>query len=162
MRRHLALLTMALVGATLAFVPAAGATGERATGRFVDGAGNAIGAARLEQVDARTVRIVITLRDATVVKPGQHGIHFHAVGACVGPDFATAGPHFNPTARLHGTKNPQGPHAGDLPNLANHPPQRTGRPHDHADHHGDHPHRRADERLRRRRHRAGHPREPGR
>jgi len=117
MRRHLALLTMALIGATLGLAPTVGATGERASGSFVDGAGNTIGEARLEQVAVGTVRLTITLRDATVVTPGQHGIHFHAVGACAGPDFATAGPHFNPTARMHGAKNPQGPHAGDLPNL---------------------------------------------
>lgn len=117
MRRQTALLIMALIGATLALAPATGAAGERASGSFVDGAGNTIGEARLEQVNAGTVRITITLRDATVVTPGQHGIHFHAVGTCAGPDFATAGSHFNPTARLHGAKNPQGPHAGDLPNL---------------------------------------------
>jgi len=117
MRRPTALLIMALIGATLALAPAAGATGERASGSFIDGAGNAIGEARLEQVDADTMRITITLRDATVVTPGQHGIHFHAVGACAGPDFATAGPHFNPTGKMHGAQNPQGPHAGDLPNL---------------------------------------------
>jgi Cu-Zn family superoxide dismutase len=47
---------------------------------------------------------------------GTHGIHFHAVGACT-PDFAAAGPHFNPAGRQHGFDNPQGAHAGDLPNL---------------------------------------------
>ena len=29
----------------------------------------------------------------------------------------SAGGHFNPTNRQHGLRNPQGPHAGDLPNL---------------------------------------------
>ena len=47
---------------------------------------------------------------------GPHGIHFHAVGTCT-PDFAAAGPHFNPTGAQHGLNNPAGPHAGDLPNL---------------------------------------------
>jgi Cu-Zn family superoxide dismutase len=46
-----------------------------------------------------------------------HGIHFHAVGRCDPPDFMSAGDHFNPTNRQHGQRNPQGPHAGDLPNL---------------------------------------------
>ena len=49
--------------------------------------------------------------------PGVHGIHIHAVGRCDSPDFMSAGPHFNPTNRQHGSRNPQGPHAGDLPNL---------------------------------------------
>jgi Cu-Zn family superoxide dismutase len=49
---------------------------------------------------------------------GLHGIHVHAVGRCNPPDFASAGPHWNPAARKHGLNNPQGPHAGDLPNLS--------------------------------------------
>jgi Cu-Zn family superoxide dismutase len=49
--------------------------------------------------------------------PGVHGIHIHAVGKCDPPDFASAGPHFNPGNAKHGMKNPQGPHAGDLPNI---------------------------------------------
>jgi Cu-Zn family superoxide dismutase len=50
--------------------------------------------------------------------PGTHGIHFHQVGRCDPPDFASAGAHLNPTGALHGLENPLGPHAGDLPNLA--------------------------------------------
>jgi Cu-Zn family superoxide dismutase len=41
----------------------------------------------------------------------------HAVGRCDPPDFASAGPHWNPAARKHGMNNPAGPHAGDLPNV---------------------------------------------
>jgi len=51
------------------------------------------------------------------VPPGQHGLHLHATGACDPPNFGSAGPHYNPANRKHGTKNPQGPHAGDLPNV---------------------------------------------
>ena len=40
-----------------------------------------------------------------------------AVGKCDAPDFKTAGPHFNPDGKKHGTKNPEGPHAGDLSNF---------------------------------------------
>src|SRR3954454_4512365 len=49
--------------------------------------------------------------------PGDHGIHVHAVGKCDGPDFMTAGGHFNPTNHQHGLENPQGAHAGDMVNL---------------------------------------------
>jgi len=48
---------------------------------------------------------------------GPHGVHLHAVGTCTGPDFASAGPHFNPASVHHGLNNPDGPHAGDLPNM---------------------------------------------
>jgi superoxide dismutase, Cu-Zn family len=48
---------------------------------------------------------------------GTFGMHIHMVGKCDGPDFASAGPHFNPTGKQHGHDNPAGKHAGDLPNL---------------------------------------------
>jgi Cu-Zn family superoxide dismutase len=55
--------------------------------------------------------------DATGLAPGVHGIHLHAVGRCETPDFASAGPHWNPGGQQHGLENPQGPHRGDLPNV---------------------------------------------
>ena len=48
---------------------------------------------------------------------GLHGIHVHPIGRCDPPDFASAGTHWNPTGRQHGLNNPNGPHAGDLPNV---------------------------------------------
>jgi Cu-Zn family superoxide dismutase len=48
---------------------------------------------------------------------GRKGLHVHAVGRCDAPAFTTAGSHWNPAARKHGLSNPQGPHAGDLPNV---------------------------------------------
>ncbi len=49
--------------------------------------------------------------------PGKHGIHLHAAGKCEPPDFKSAGGHLNPGGKQHGLHNPQGAHAGDLPNL---------------------------------------------
>lgn len=49
--------------------------------------------------------------------PGSHGIHIHEAGTCQSHDFQSAGGHFNPTGKQHGFNNPQGPHAGDLPNI---------------------------------------------
>jgi len=51
------------------------------------------------------------------MSPGPHGVHIHEIGKCEGPDFKSAGGHWNPAARQHGFDNPQGAHAGDLFNL---------------------------------------------
>jgi Cu-Zn family superoxide dismutase len=61
-----------------------------------------------------TVRIRI---EAAGLPQGAYGVHIHNTGRCDGPDFASAGPHWNPTGRQHGKENPQGMHRGDLPNL---------------------------------------------
>ena len=55
--------------------------------------------------------------EARELPHGIHAIHVHAVGRCDPPDFASAGPHWNPAGRKHGFNNPMGPHAGDLPNV---------------------------------------------
>jgi Cu-Zn family superoxide dismutase len=60
----------------------------------------------------------VTFRiDASGLPHGIHGLHVHAVGRCDSPDFASAGAHWNPAGKQHGMNNPQGPHAGDLPNV---------------------------------------------
>jgi Cu-Zn family superoxide dismutase len=48
---------------------------------------------------------------------GEHGLHIHETGECTAPDFSSAGGHFNPTDAEHGLLQPDGPHAGDLPNI---------------------------------------------
>lgn len=60
------------------------------------------------------VRVALTVNG---VPQGPHGVHVHTTGRCDAPDFTTAGGHWNPTAMKHGSKNPAGPHAGDMPNL---------------------------------------------
>jgi Cu-Zn family superoxide dismutase len=55
--------------------------------------------------------------EASGMPPGSYGAHVHTTGRCDPPDFATAGPHWNPTGQQHGKNNPQGMHKGDLPNL---------------------------------------------
>jgi len=48
--------------------------------------------------------------------PGEHAVHFHSAAKCEAP-FTTAGGHFNPDQKHHGLSNPEGPHAGDMPNF---------------------------------------------
>ena len=48
---------------------------------------------------------------------GERGVHVHTTGLCEGPDFASAGSHWNPTDKQHGLDAPGGHHAGDMPNL---------------------------------------------
>lgn len=91
----------------------AGQEAVRAGGTFVDATGRTIGWVGLVEDGAGTVHVNVHVSGMT---PGLHGIHIHAVGAC-GPTFAAAGPHYNPLGTQHGLDNPNGPHAGDLPNL---------------------------------------------
>ncbi len=80
---------------------------------LVDDAGLRAG---LATFTTRDTGISVTVSTAGLT-PGPHGIHIHENGDCTPPDFKTAGAHFNPGNRQHGLLNPQGPHAGDMPNL---------------------------------------------
>ncbi|MFL5494604.1 MAG: superoxide dismutase family protein [Gemmatimonadales bacterium] len=84
-----------------------------ATAKLTDTSGKQIGLAIFTVTDTGTT-VGISIAG---LAPGLHGLHIHEVGRCAPPDFASAGGHFNPTARHHGLKNPEGPHLGDLPNL---------------------------------------------
>ena len=53
----------------------------------------------------------------TGMEPGAHGFHLHTTGKCEAPDFTSAGGHLNPYSKHHGTKDPMGPHLGDMQNL---------------------------------------------
>lgn len=74
--------------------------------------GTTVGQATLER-KGDGVRIMATF---TALPPGTRALHIHEVGKCE-PPFESAGGHFNPTGKQHGKDNPQGPHAGDLPNI---------------------------------------------
>ena len=64
--------------------------------------------------DANGVTIKI---DASAIPVGTHGVHLHEKGMCEGPDFKSAGAHWNPAAKQHGRDNPMGAHLGDLANF---------------------------------------------
>jgi Cu-Zn family superoxide dismutase len=109
--RLLAAGSLALLA--LATPVAAGAQATGASAVLRDAAGRVVGTALLTQT-ATGVRITISGQG---LPPGEHGFHIHAVGLCEPPEFTSAGAHFNAENRQHGLNNPQGPHAGDLPNL---------------------------------------------
>ncbi|MFN2432355.1 MAG: superoxide dismutase family protein [Gemmatimonadota bacterium] len=111
MRRRLLWVVTPLLAAGCA---SAGEPSSRrtASAELRDTSGNTVGTVRLAEV-AEGVRVIAETRDMPV---GAHGFHVHAVGACE-PTFEAAGDHLNPTGKQHGMLNPEGPHAGDLPNL---------------------------------------------
>jgi superoxide dismutase, Cu-Zn family len=61
--------------------------------------------------------ILITLAFPQRNLTGTHALHIHDGVRCQPPDFASAGGIFNPLRREHGLLNPDGPMAGDLPNI---------------------------------------------
>lgn len=76
-------------------------------------AGDSLGTATLsEQPDG--VQIKLKLEGLT---PGFHAIHVHEFPECDGPDFKSAGNHYNPDSKKHGLMHPEGPHLGDLQNI---------------------------------------------
>ncbi len=85
----------------------------RAQAALTDANGSPIGLATFTE-GRQSVEVNLRMSN---LPPGPHGVHVHSVGKCDPPDFMTAGPHFNPHAKIHGILSPQGPHAGDLPNI---------------------------------------------
>lgn len=56
--------------------------------------------------------------DVSGLKPGAvHGFHVHENGKCEGPDYKSAGEHFNPEETKHGSPAAGMKHMGDLGNL---------------------------------------------
>jgi Cu-Zn family superoxide dismutase len=77
--------------------------------------GESIGVAQIfERKGQQGVTIRLTARN---LPAGSLAAHIHQNGSCEAPDFSSAGPHLNPQQKQHGLRNPEGPHAGDMPNL---------------------------------------------
>lgn len=108
-----------IVAVVLAFIlaaaagPAAAQTAPQ-TGKaaFKSADGKDVGTAELVQTPAG----VLVRLSVNSLPPGEHAFHIHGVGKCE-PPFTSAGGHFNPAGRKHGMMAPDGPHAGDMPNL---------------------------------------------
>jgi len=104
---------LALLAAALILPASAFAEGRAGRAVLRNAKGDKVGVALLV-ADGSEVHISLRVQD---LPPGKHAFHIHGVGKCEGPDFQSAGPHFNPTGKKHGAKNPEGHHLGDLPNV---------------------------------------------
>jgi superoxide dismutase, Cu-Zn family len=101
-----------LIGTVLLCAPRVQAA-DTASAVLKDADGKDVGRATLTDTPSG----VLIRLDLTSAPAGDHAFHIHAVGKCEPPDFKSAGPHFNPDKTKHGLENPEGPHAGDMPNI---------------------------------------------
>jgi superoxide dismutase, Cu-Zn family len=111
-RPTLALLAICLPYALPTTSAAEAIAMESATVTLQGSKGEPVGEAVLMETP-HGVLVKATLHD---LPPGDHAFHIHEHGKCVAP-FDSAGGHFNPKNTHHGFLNPEGAHAGDMPNV---------------------------------------------
>ncbi len=85
----------------------------------ISGANGMTGTATLYEIansgNGHMVQIILTVQNAP---PGMHGVHIHGTGRCEGPDFKSAGGHFDPGPAGNPDPDVNHPyHMGDLPNI---------------------------------------------
>jgi Cu-Zn family superoxide dismutase len=118
MRNALATLTLCLLA-----VPVLAAPKDAVVASLKTSTGQDAGTATFTAGKDGKVAIKLKLKD---LPPGLHAVHIHEHAVCDAPDFKTAGGHFNPAGKQHGTMNPMGHHNGDLPQNISIGEDRTG------------------------------------
>jgi len=103
-------LTAAALALSLLAIPALAKTKPLVV-NLKTSSGEDAGTATFSQSGSK-VEIKLKLKNLPI---GDHAVHIHQNPQCEPPDFKTAGGHFNPAGKQHGTLNPQGHHNGDLP-----------------------------------------------
>ncbi len=106
---------MFLAAAIATFLPFAAQAAERATAEIIGADGRRAGSATFTE-GPTGISIRVELQG---LKAGYKGMHIHAVGTCEDHDhgFVASKAHLNPGGKKHGLMNPEGPDAGDLPNV---------------------------------------------
>ena len=85
----------------------------------IKGSGGITGSATLYEIansgNGHMVQIILVVENAP---PGMHAVHIHGTGRCEGPDFKSAGGHFDPGPAGNPDPDVNHPyHMGDLPNI---------------------------------------------
>jgi Cu-Zn family superoxide dismutase len=97
--------------ATFASAPAFAKPSNKLVVPIKTSAGEDAGSATFRQLKDGKLSIKLNLKNLPF---GQHAVHIHEHPVCT-TDFKSAGGHFNPAGKQHGTMNPEGHHNGDLP-----------------------------------------------
>jgi Cu-Zn family superoxide dismutase len=123
MRPSLVALSLCLISAQAFAFPSFSKTKDAVVVPLKTATGEDAGTATFHAAKKGQVTVKLDLKNLPI---GDHAVHVHQNPTCEAPDFKSAGGHFNPDSKQHGTLNPMGHHAGDLPQNITIGEQHTG------------------------------------